>query len=301
MHRFTLAAGVALAALSAASPALAANLGYVQLGAIGGVEQELYDSGYQYDFNSLALDGAARFTVPIADPFSLQLDIWASSKWVSYTSCYQGSCSDPYKATVNSGAFATHLAYALDQGTIGGLVSTNGEWATAALEAATQLGNVRLYGQVGVSRVIYSYNQDYYDEYEETDVFATGVLAYYIDPNLSVSVNAGIDSYNHWESSPGYSFEETQFRTSWGARIEKRFEGTQLSAYLAYQGRSWSGESTNNGQPHNAWTNSQHALLAGLRFALGGDGSETLQDLDNAVGLVDLNPVYGDGLVGTWY
>ena len=76
---------------------------------------------------------------------------------------------------------------------------------------------------------------------------------------------------------------------TWGARIEKKFEGMPFSVFAAYQGWSWDGSNDTSWE----WSGTSHAILVGLRFAFG-DGTETLQDLDNTVGLRDMNSEYGD-------
>jgi hypothetical protein len=263
--------------------------GYVELNAAGYFGHEDYDPYSDYsDWNSVGLNGAARVTIPVADPMILQLDVWGSTWSGNHHYCDDG-CGD-WDYTGVMGGLGAHFAYQMNGTLVGLLVSvggqsndywgddTDGLWVTGAAEAVANMGNMRLYGQAGASKAI---GGDDGDD-GELDLFAQGALAFYIDPNLAVSVNLGMD---HWSSE---NDDGSQNTVTFGARLEKHFEGTPVSAYLAYQGMAWDGEDN-----HSGWSGVSHAVLVGLRFAFG-DSGDTLQDLNDSVGLVDMNHIYGD-------
>lgn len=313
IRSLTVLMGISTIGLLAASPALATDLmspiedvpmmssgamptGYIEVNAGVDIGQsEHFSDYYSYDdtdeWNEVDIGVSGRVAIPVADPVTLQLDAWALAWRGSDTYCYDygNTCDDPSDYDGVSGGLAAHLAYNMDGGLIGGMVSVGGGnddgpygWATAALEAARDMDNFRLYGQIGVSKAISGDDADN----NEMDIFAQGVLAYYIDPNLVVSVNVGADS---WSGDYG---DETGSQVTWGLRLEKKIDGTPASVYVAYQGWAWGGSGMDPGLYQ--WDESANAILVGLRFAFGDDGSGTLKDLNSAVGLVDMNPVYGD-------
>jgi hypothetical protein len=74
---------------------------------------------------------------------------------------------------------------------------------------------------------------------------------------------------------------------SWGAKIEFSPPRMPVAFYVGYEGWHW-GAGFDTGYDDNyAW---EHAVRIGLRFMV---GAPTLRDLDEAVGLIDENPIYG--------
>lgn len=295
----------ALAIAGAASPALAADLivdaapaaasngiaGYVEASiGIGWSEADWGTASsviFDEEWNEIALGGAARVAIPVAPQFALQLDAWASSGWVDGSGCdyFVEQCYSWDGESLRIGG-AAHLAHKLDGATIGGMVSVGTSdtsfdnlFGTFALEGAATIDQLRLVAQVGVTRGITDDAAD--DNY--TSVFAQGDLAYYIDPNLRISANASVIRYT------SDSWDGPEHGLSWGARIEKKLDDTPISLFAAYQGWVWEGEADDQDW---RWGGSTHAVKVGLRFAFG-DGTETLQDLDDAVPFRDANQVYG--------
>lgn len=271
-------------------PTSAGLTGYVDIrgGLMTGHETGEFDGlpEWELDWSGYGFGGAGRVAVPLNQAL-VQLDAWFNTWGRNVTDCDAFDC-DEDKWISGNGGIGAHLGSALGDGTmVGGLVSLGFEdddthYGTAALEATSEVGNVRLYGQIGYTGLV---NGDGGDTGFHA-IYAHGVVGYYIDPNLVVSANVGV-SQNTWEGDWGTDSEN---RLTWGARVEKKFDDTPMSAYLAYQGKVWNGDYSED--PYT-WTGSEHAVFAGLRVAFG-DGGATLRDLDRSVGLLDLNPVYGD-------
>ena len=105
-------------------------------------------------------------------------------------------------------------------------------------------------------------------------------------PNLAVSANVGYAVFD-----PGTASSEPN--TTWGARLEYKPDAAPVSVYAAYEGQAVSVPSFVSGPPapYTAETVLQHTFYIGLRVPL---GKTTVQDLDDRVGLVDMNPIFGD-------
>jgi hypothetical protein len=307
--------GVSTVGLLAASPTLATDLmspiedmpmmssgampvGYIELnvGASMGQADHSDSDDWTSEWNEVDIGASGRVAIPVADPLILQLDASALGYRGSYRECDADGnyCNDWSDYSGAGFGLAAHLAYKMDGGLIGGMVSFGGgadsgsdfDGSVAlALEAAKDMGNFRLYGQVGLVKAVTGYHADI----GSSDVFAQGVLAYYIDPNFVLSANAGVE---HWMDD---YYDESGNQFTWGLRLEKKIDGTPASVYVAYQGWAWSGSGYDpDYYVNHSFDETEHAILAGIRFAFGDDGSSTLQDLNNAVGLVDMNPIFGD-------
>jgi len=297
----------ALAIAATASPAFADDLAFGAAvaptrGAVAGYGEvtisrsagednasSLGDAKQSDEWTEVILGGSARLAIPVAPRLALQFDAWSRKRAVEGTSCNL-SMSDCWSWADDTGyrtGGAVHLAYALDGASIGGLVSVgvSGDdsmqvtFATAALEGTVSFDSVRLYGQVGVTRGVSELVAD-----NDPTPFAQGVLAYYIDPDLRISANAGISR------ATGDEGVWEEITLSWGARVEKKFEGTPFSLFAAYQGWGWeSAGSVDDWQ----WNGGVHTVKIGARFAFG-EGANTLRELDDTVGLRDMNHIYGD-------
>lgn len=241
------------------------------------------------EWTEVHLSGSARIAVPVAPQVALQLDAWARGFW-GESDCDE--CLPTHlEYSGNRAGAAAHLAYRLEGGSIGGFVSigTTGAssdyyddqsgWVAAGLEGVATMGSIRAYGQIGAAKAL---SGDDGDD-DETDVFAQGVLAYYLDPNLRISANAGV---SRWTGEINGSEE---MGATWGLRVEKKFDDMPVSLFVGYQGWAWDGTEDDSWE----WNGSSHTILVGARFAFG-EGTETLQDLDATVGLRDMNPIYGD-------
>jgi hypothetical protein len=260
------------------APQASSIAGYVEASIRGDADSyESIDFGKETR-TQLHLEGAARVAIPVAPNLSLQLDGWAARVTERYDDC-EGNCEYSYERIGG----AAHLAYVLGDGaTVGALISVGAPylhqelvWATGALEGAVTFDNLRLHGQAGISSLVH-----HDPGYSETfNVFAQGVLAYYIDANLKVSVAAGV-SQESWDDG-----DETVLALNWGAKVEKKLDDSPISLFAAYEGWYWE-------QGDSVWREDSHAIKFGARFAFG-NGTSTLQDLDNTVGLKDMNHVYG--------
>lgn len=297
----------ALAVASVASPVLAADLildvaevqpvvtsgplaGYIEVGVGGGISNYETDYfgelDYTDEWTEVLLSGAGRVAIPIAPRLALQIDTWLRKAAQKGTYCDVGC--DPWEGHEYRAGTGAHLAYALDGAVIGALVTvgTRGTeyghqiWMTGAVEGSVSFDRFRLFGQVGASNAISGDIPD-----SASSVFAQGVLAYYIDPNLKISGGAGVDSATY-ENSGGEAEERS---ANWSLGIEKKFEDMPFSLFAVYQGTALDGSDN----VFSEWRGTSHAFKVGARFAFG-EGTETLQDLDNTVGLKDMNPVYGD-------
>lgn len=283
--------------VEAPAPAASGITGYVDL-TIGGAWQTYIEGYPDYTYyegeeTEVDLSGSARVAIPVAPKLTVQLDAWANA-WTGEGYCDAIECDDDgydeYDFDGIRGGLAAHLAYLLDDGLVGGLVSVgirnfNGDdenqWATVALEAVKDMENIRAYVQAGASFAIGGYDADN----EEASLFAQGVLAYFIDPDLAVSVNAGI---GRWA---GQEYDESEIDLTWGARIEKHMEGMPFVLYVGYQGWAYTGGP--GVEPDYEWSGVTHGVYAGIRFPFG-EGAGTLRDLSGNVGLIDMNPGYGD-------
>jgi hypothetical protein len=255
--------------------------GYVE-GAIGGhtwTNVDYYEGSNEYGHSGLLLSGAARVAIPVASDFTVQLD-----GWVNAERNQAADCTVDCDWTEREIAGAAHLAYLLENGaTLGGFVSVARKdndgwsewWVTGGLQAAVTFDNIRIYGQVGASRggeVGYAATAN--------GVFAHGTLAYYIDPNLKISASAGI-SREEWDGG----WEDVNL--NWGGKVEWKLDDSPITLFAAYEGERWDGSDL-----WGTWDGSSHAIKVGARFAFG-DGTSTLRDLDNTVGLKDMNHLYG--------
>ncbi len=117
---------------------------------------------------------------------------------------------------------------------------------------------------------------DYIDEYDTQVYYAHAVATAYINPNFLVAGDFGV---YHVDENFGYEADGLR----WGAMIEAKPEGSLLSYFARYQGGTldWNDDDENN---------VEHIVQAGIRLNF---GAVTLQDRDAAVGLLDLNPMYG--------
>ncbi len=278
--------------------------GYVELriGFDFGDQSGTYNNGapqsWDETWSGLVFGGAGRAATALTSDLGVQGDVWFNGWFWESTISDTGLPAD-FTATGSSmeGGAAGHLSWRPDSSMlIGVLASLGGDnWAfdgdgygglygTVGLEGAIGDEMWRAYGQVGVTGAIGGAGA----VDNVMDIYARGVVAYYLDPNFSLSGNLGVDSYS---SDADGGTTGTGF--TWGARLEYKPADMPFSGFVAYQGWGWSGE---DNFPSD-WSGTEHALLVGMRIPFGADGATTLRAMDDEVGLYDMNAIYGENFV----
>lgn len=252
-------------------------------------ESGTFDSGsatFDDHSNATIFGGAARAALAVAPSVSVQLDAWANSWSVNghYEEVDGGFFEEDYSFSTSLYGFGGHLSYVTPEGTlVGVLASIGNSWAgyggfaNVGVEAVHNTMNWRLYGQAGYS---FATGGDALLEAAQNP-YVIAAATYYVTPDFSIGGNAGFDWWS--DNSDGGTSGST---FSWGARIEHKLASLPISGYIAYQGWCWNGSDGDA-----AWKGTSYSVVAGVRLAFGQD---TLRGLDQAVGLVDANPVYGD-------
>ena len=279
--------------------------GYVELriGFDFGDQSGTYDNGapqsWDETWSGLAFGGAGRAATALTSDLGVQGDVWFNGWFWESTISDTGHLPADFTATgsTTEGGAAGHLNWRPDSSMLVGVMASlgaessnfdgdgyGGLYGTVALEGAIGDEMWRAHGQVGVTGALAG------DAGVDNvmDLYARGVFAYYLDPNLAVSANLGIDSYS---SDANGATTETGF--TWGARLEYKPADMPFSGFVAYQGWGWSGE---DDFPSD-WSGTEHALLVGMRIPFGADGATTLRAQDDAVGLYDMNAIYGENFV----
>ena len=279
--------------------------GYVELrigfdlGNASGTYNDGAPQSWDETWHGMVFGGAARAATPLTSDLTVQGDVWLNGwGWESDISD-TGHLPTDFTATGSSmeGGVAGHLSWRPDSSTLIGVLASlggdnwsfdgneyDGLYGTVGLEGAIGDEMWRAYGQVGVTAAL---GGDAGDD-GAVDIYARGVVAYYLDPNLSVSANLGADAFSN-DSNGG----TTETGITWGARLEYKPADMPFSGFLAYQGWAWSGE---DNFPSD-WSGTEHALLVGMRIPFGADGATTLRAMDDEVGLYDMNAIYGESFV----
>lgn len=282
-------AGAAVAVAALSTPALAGGdgamtspgwTGYFDLGAgfdVGRMSGDAFDT---YTWDALEVHGAGHGAVDVNPHTRLQLDGWFTGWSTDY--------SDTGTENTLDAAIGGHLSF---QGPNGGQFgpfaslatsqSLDGQYVNGGFEATHWAGNMRLYGQAGYTTAIGgAAGADGHH-----DLYAAGVLSYYCRPNTAISGFLKVDHETGGDGSDTYAL--TGF--GWGARLEFKPETHPMSFYLAYVGDTWSGSWTGAG---DGLRGIDQQILVGVRLPLG--GPRTPAELDRAVGLTDMNVLYGE-------
>jgi hypothetical protein len=251
-------------------------------------------STYDEDFQGMAFGAAGHVAMRFAPDFSAQGDAWLSG-WFGQVSG-DDTGDGPYEYDYDNiyAGVGGHLSWRPAEhqllGVFGslGMISARdfdtGTHGTVGVEGAIGDEMWRAYGQAGFSAGL----TDYPADVNSQTLFARGLFAYYLDENLSVSGNLGI-SRSTSDDNGGLTYEDL----TWGARLDYKPDNLPFTAFLAYQGWSWSGED----EYPSDWNGTEHAVVAGLRIPFGVDDTTTLRAMDDEVGLYDMNPVYGRDFV----
>lgn len=304
--RHALLVATGLSALCSATTASAVDLvvddamyypysisGYVDLhfGPYVGEEDGNYPGGsWEDSWQGGVFGGAGRAAVVLSPEFTVQGDAWFTGWFGEGSWSNTDSDGDDYSFDEMQGGIAGHASWRPDASMLlGGFASLGmyadwGTFGTAGIEGAIGDEMWRAYGQAGLTAALGGDAGDV----NAMDLYARGVLAYYLDPNLSVSANLGVDAFSSDEDGG-----TTGTGVTWGARLEYKPDSMPFTGYIAYQGWARTGE---DNDPED-WTVAEHALVVGMRIPFGADGETTLRAMDDKVGLFDMNPLYGEEFV----
>lgn len=274
---FSAVIGIAIAGFAptvASAGAPSGWAGYIDLGASGifGGEWGNYFDTFGWDGSVLHATG--KVATDLAPSFTVQGD--ASANYWSERASY----GDTWSALFDD--FAAHASWHPSANSlIGGFASYGGgdgaSYGTFGVEAQHWMGATRVYGQLGFLSQLGS------DETASVP-YVEGVLTHYFDPNVAVSVFAG---YDHATGDNGTAWAQDDFNL--GARLELKPSAAPMTVYVSYLGFGSHGAYAGN----DVYNQSQQQVSFGIRVPLGGGGG-TLKALDQAVGLSDMNPWYGE-------
>ena len=284
---FKLFCGCSALALTAlgGTTAVAADGGMIAPGMIAGYIEAHggWERGSSTDYNptpngtgtwsDYQVGGSGRAAVAIVPNWSAQGDVWT------------GVAIAPDGSTGVDSAIGGHLTWhsadgATMLGALGSLGvggSDSGSVGNVGLEAAVNAGRWRLYAQTGMTSGL----SGDASSSGERDIYGTLSVNYFVTPNFFLSGNIGTDK---WTQSNGDSSPEM----SWGAKAEFKPAASPVSFFAAYEGF---GFRSNYGGASNYDQGVDNIFLVGARVPL---GVKSLQDLQRAVGLADLNPSFGD-------
>ena len=268
------------------------TVGYVDAYVGAGLGRE-FDPGFrdqEVRWVDLAYGGAGRASIQCAPRFSMQLDAWADHWSGIYNTFYQGSPINEtqYFERTTMGV-GTHLTFHTGNLQVGPLMSVGtvagwGTFANIGIEAAFNTSNLRLDAQAGFTTAVFGPAA----ADDARDVYAQVGATFYPTPNFSIGANVGVDFYN--DTTPWFR------RTlSWGAKIEFSPQALPIAFYAGYEGWHWGAGFDTDFDDLYGW---EHNFRIGLRFMV---GAETLRELDEAVGLIDENPIYGQAFGPTYF
>lgn len=234
---------------------------------------------YKYEAHGSVFGGSGHVAVALSPDFSFQADAWGNS-WQGTATYTEPAYYDRYHYDNVFPGIAGHLTWREKGGIFAsyGRDPNWGDFATVGLEAFHDFGKWRYYGQVGYTGAVNGYASNF----NAKDWYGQGVVSYYFDPGLALSANFGADHYSDdtWGGLSGTGL-------NWGTRVEYKFASMPVSTYVAYQGWHWS---TSDHYP-DSWHGTEHTFIVGLRVLFGG---KTLREIDQHVGLTDMNAIYGE-------
>ena len=161
-----------------------------------------------------------------------------------------------------------------------GMEGEDGFSGNLAVEAAHSWDNWRLYGQAGMARGLSGWNADH----NVNDLYAVLSAEYFVNPNLMLSGLFGVSRYTSENTPDTYTDDQLH----WGAEVDFKPDNSPVTFYGAYHGVS-----TNEHYSTDAfnYTSTNHTFLVGVKLPFGADSVQTLQ---NTVGLKDFNNLFGD-------
>jgi hypothetical protein len=251
-----------------------------------GNEAGTYDGGtdpYTEDWREGVAHVAGRAALGLTPLISAQFDTWTGA-WQGHEHDWDDDYGDDeYDYNGSYFGFGGHLTFNMTPnsrwGFLGsvGLSDEYGTYGNIGIEGVHDFENLRLYIQAGFTPAISGQAQTYSSRYTHV----TGLATYYFNPDFALTGGVGFSR----ENADGYVDDDTR----WTVRLEKKFASLPMTAYIQYQGLHWNGRDDNP----DSWSGTSQAVMIGLRFTA---GRQTLRDLDQAVGLVDMNPEFGDVL-----
>ncbi|MDR3471276.1 MAG: hypothetical protein P4M09_06260 [Devosia sp.] len=249
-------------------------VGYLDLHGGGEADTVTFEGLDPNTYSYGIIGGSGRGVIDISPTMSTQLDAWFDT----FVESSGGAGS-----TSSDSGVAGHLTWHPSEqdsigvlGSIGTAAYLGGIMGNVGIEAARDFGNWRLYGQAGVSRGLSGEASDR----DVSDLYATLAADYFVDPNLMLSGNIGVDRLSYDSGTEGAEL-------SWGAKVEFKPDMSPVSFYLSYEGFGW--DDTRDGAAYEHAV--EHTFLAGIRIPF---GTDSLQNLQNRVGLSDMNPIFGD-------
>ena len=229
--------------------------------------------GPTYPWSDRQFGGSARAAIHVVPNWSFQGDAWTATAFFPDGSSGSDSGVSGHVTwrSMNGAAMIGVL------GSLGSGGFNSGDFGTAGLEAVINANRWRFYGQAGVAAGLTGDASSA----GERDVYGTLSANFFFTPNFFLSANIGTD---RWTQSNGDSSSEI----TGGAKLEFKPDMSPVSFFVAYEGfgfRSDYGATTNYDK------GTDQIVLAGIRIPL---GVNSLHDLQSAVGLADLNPLFGD-------
>ena len=257
----------------------------------GGAESILndYSDGANFDALGDNASAAARIAFQSDPRFSVQGDLWYRYFYEQRFNVARTSWERQYPGA------AVHLSWHPNSdanlvglyGSFGETIYTplhdntdspgTAQWATEGLEGALNVGNWRFYGQAGVIEELNA------PAVHARVAFGVAQATYYLTPNFTVSGWAGVNGFVNSDSTSGGG--------RIGSRIEFKPDGWPVSFFATDQLRA-TRVSYSGGAPAGlTQTAIENTAMVGIRVPF---GASTLQELDAADGLVDMNPNYGE-------
>ena len=266
-------------------------VGYVDayVGAGFGYEFIPPDSTEGILWADIAFGGAGRASIRCTPRFSIQLDAWGDHWTGQYAGYDDGGPYEPAYFDETTLGIGTHLTFHAGNFLVGPLASVGavadfGTFVNVGIEAALNLPQFRVDAQVGFTPAVIGPAA----AISARDVYAQVGATFYPSPNFSIGANVGVDFYN--DTMPWFR------RTlSWGAKIEFSPQALPIAFYAGYEGWHWGAGFDTDFDDLYGW---EHNFRVGLRFMVGAD---TLRELDEAVGLIDENPIYGQAFGPTYF
>lgn len=239
------------------------------------VEEE---TEFEGDWRETVLGGAGRGAFHLSPTLVLQLDAWANF--------FQRRFDDGETSNWATGGVGTHLVFQTPGGLRAGALLSygreDGAWVNAAGEVAQSFGNFRVSGQAGVAFGVAGEAQ--LDG--ERTWYVTAAGTFYVNPDFAITGHVGFDRWYETADEDEMNYSRA---LTYGARVELGLGQTPLSVYAGYMARRETELSFDF--PDEAYHLRTRTVYVGVRMLLGRD---SLQEMGDAVGFADLNPIYGD-------
>ena len=251
------------------------NFNGTQTWTYGSVTTEKWDGG---DFGL-----SAHASHKLGDRMSVQIDASAQTARYDYKSTRVTDTWTYYGSAIHGTYQLSDSLYVGPIGSVGqvdySLAGTSG-YGMLGLEAIYFSGDYRLYAQAG--QVMAASGVDAH--HAVRDNYAILLASYYFNPNLALSGSVGFDRYTSDDQNTWYN---PALQTRFGARIDYKPESMPFTLYASFSSSRGNGDFNSGADTFKA---SSNYLYLGLSLPF---GVSTIKDSQRRVGLVDLNPVYG--------